>query len=401
MTLLKTALLIVSLYLSLSSSAQEQDSVVTTFTIDYEADTIYGTNEFTVRYQNGLEVYSLNVQCNGKSFFDSTMVTTTYDNSGKKIKSVSRSVIQEICEIIPPVTTNYFTFSFEEFESEKSVQAEPTYFYCPKVSTTTTYYFDEFHTKEFFYISNADTIHNQDTVYYYPNRLPKTELQYRNGKLLTQIEYSYQYDEQGREIEITTIDNKPYYKVKTIFVVGYVYYDNEKINSYSYTYKNNSTVKWREFKRIFNDKYQQTGYLLYEDDKLESFGKIKYSKDGHQSELSVYKGDSTLLSHTQGWWKSGKNKTEYWSVREKQVSEELNGYHYSRIDTLKTKNTIEVRSYNSSHNKKVKKRKSPSLSDCKLTQLVIYDHKKRLLSNSNYDYYTGKLSSVTLITYSK
>ena len=398
---IKSILLIITLFLSLSSIAQEQDSVVTTYTIDYEADTIYGTNEFSVRYQNGLEVYSLNVQCNGKSFFDSTIVTTTYDKNGKKIKSVTRNVIQEICETLPQVEPNYFYFSFEEIETDKSVPTEPSYYYCPKVYIITIFYYEDLEVKEFYYGVENDTILYQDTIYYYSNHLPKTELHYENGKLLTQKEYTYQYDEQGREIETTTTEIKPEFNSQNVFIVGYVYNNKEKLNSYSYNYAENSTVKWREFKRIFNEKYQQTGYLIYEYDKLESFGKIKYSKDGHQSELSVYKGDSTLLSHTQGWWKSGKNKTEYWSVREKQVSEELNGYHYSRIDTLKTQNTIEVRSYNSSHNKKVKKRKSPSLSDCKLTQLVIYDHKKRLLSNSNYDYYTGKLSSVTLITYSK
>ncbi|ASS49679.1 MAG: hypothetical protein A3D31_01760 [Candidatus Fluviicola riflensis] len=71
-----------------------------------------------------------------------------------------------------------------------------------------------------------------------------------------------------------------------------------------------------------------------------------------------------------------------------------------RYDTIRTPETIEIRSSGIRIENPRHRFKSHKAKNCQLSQVIIYDRRNRYLEIKNLDE-TGKVSSVTMYSYSK
>ena len=386
--------------LSVQLFAQQKDSIVSIHSIDYNADTVQESYTNTITYQNGKEVSNVSIHYWGTdNWRDSTTIVTTYTADGKPLLQTKKYVApdecpQEITGISLPVIS---AFSFVLEDSLPEIAFIPPVL-CKIHYYDTLVFSDTMEVKNAVYEDHNSQLRTTDIVVYYPDHQIKTEMNYSDGKLDMVSYYQYVYDRQGRPVKIfkRIYDHNIFTSTET----HQAWYNGKPFETYRKSLSSNDSLHFSSFERQYDNHFNQIAYVWFQNGVFFGSGTNRFSDDGHMLEANTYNADSSLQNHHEYRWKFSRNTTEHWMSQNYQNNTDLNGFSYARYDTIRTPTTVEIR-YSGKRIVKPKDRfKSYRAKACTLSQVNIYDKQKRLLEVRNFDYETGKISSITRYTYS-
>ncbi len=366
----------------------QKDSVVTRYSTDYEGGAIQSTYTSIIRYRDGKEITNIVIDHG-----DSLIVSTTYDPNGKPLLRTSREIALDYRE--NPVQKSPWVLP--EFSEDSSPEYEEYLVYNTYYYDTTVFY-DLMEVKNSIYHGDDFTNCSNDTIYYYPNHQVKEERRYAEGKLNYTKEYRYVYDDQGRPVKTFTLIND---RGSITSTEMHHIYDGEKpYETYRKSFTGDDSLHFNLFERVYDDRFNQIAYRWFQNGVFYKSGTSQFDATGHMIENNTYHADSSREDHHEYRWKCSPSITEFWMSQDYEDDRGYNGLSYARHDTIRTPETIKVRSSGRRIEDPAQRFNSFKAADCLLDQLLVYDRQKRLLEVKNFDE-TGKVSSIITYTYSR
>ncbi|MES2555867.1 MAG: hypothetical protein V4604_06945 [Bacteroidota bacterium] len=377
-------------------SAQETDSIVSIHSVDYEADTVESSYTNVITYRKGKEISNIMVEYWGTDIWrDSTTTLTTYDADGKPLLRTTRSVSYFMCEE-KIVNDSPWTFPALVENSDPEKVSNP-YNQCYIYFHDTTVFYGAMETRRGIYEHEDTKMYSYDTVLYYPDHLIKAEINYPDGKFHQSKHYRYVCNEQGKPVKtFIRVNNR---NELTSIETHQIYEGSKPHETYQKTIFGNDSTHFSSFERKYDKHFNQIAYTWFQNGAFFGSGTSPYSEDGYMLENNTYNADSSLCDHHEYRWKFSPNTTEHWSSQNYRHSTDLNGFSYGHYDTIRTPETIEVRISGKRIEHPKHRFKSYKAKDCQLSQVIIYDNRKRYREIKNFDE-TGKVSSVMMYNYS-
>ena len=327
MTCYKISIAIFLLTFAQQLCAQRVDSTIRIQWNDYHEGKVVDSSDELIRYENGRLIEKFRIDLNKDGCSDSTWIKKEYDEEGKLIARTKKSLSYYNCDEI----------DFGMYTEE-------------------THYSDTIEVKKTISRHNENTRILFDTLYYYPNHLIRRAVSYDNKKCRVNDLYSYTFDGLGRVVE--TRKEEMATKYKTIQITKDVYLNQDTLSQYWMRFETEDSTS-HSMNRFYNEYGSQTAYIQLKNGVYNSSGTSWYDEQGLIKEHLTYKTGSEIENHHHYWWKVSKGKKELWRLQFYQHSRDLNGYYYVRIDTIKTKRSIEIREYHVENLEMLAKQKRP------------------------------------------
>jgi hypothetical protein len=402
------------------NAQSKRDSIVHSKVTIYSGERVAHTVTQEIRYRNGKEIYALTTNENsrrlalktynaggkeivmqavsyvGKEWSDSTVLLTTYDSGGKKIKKECRHVA--LCRadsssyIVAEVQLSRgdapFGYSYASQRLLDSLMRKPRFSY-PQIEISDTVFSDTMEVATIStYALGSCLGRNVDSLIYFPDHRLKTVIRYMNNNFNGRTDYDYVLNEKDQFTEFRQTWVNSYVRTKNISISNYLYDSTGKqllLRAASFELNEGSTDTFHlaVTEVIYNEQLKPVFFRNMDEGRLFNYRVIEY-KPGNSAVVVLYNKDSLPVNKQFSWQRFSPGKTETWFATDNMDGRKI-AASYTCVDTVMRRGKMIVRYSSGTYEGQLFVYAPVPKKKCK-TYSTIYDDKKRLIEIEGYSY---------------